>query len=350
MVRLLMCSTLLFFTNASAQDFQFEGELVYADGDARELESETLGLSATWYLRSVPTRDVPLAEAAFFAQRSSVGVAFQQDETTLTLPPILITPPPVLIGPLMPIDQPLSDVDLVVGAIRDRSDINRYQLNGRYVHEPTGWLVEAGIALVDGDGFASSDTEGDTFLISVGRYVTESTTVTLFAGRDSLESEQSSTIPCTLTLIPCAELTSRFETDTQTDSYGVAARHVANLGRRYLAVSGFLEYSDLETDIYSSLVFDGDIFGAPQPLQVNQTVSGIWRGGADLTWYITQRLGLGASFSRTHSDVADENQYAGLVRWFVHPRVELKAQYLRTDVELSGGDVDLWQLVVAGRI
>ena len=335
--------------------YRLEAAAAFADGDGGDTETELLDLAVTWYFDQVEPGDFPLAEAGFMSRQSSASYQYLDEESEVSLRPLFgvinpITPSPGLTGsPLVPPGGGgLTNRPIPPPTITLETDTESHVANIRYVR-PSGWVFGLRGSILDGDGFGNADLEGDNVGISVGRYVAPTTTLDMFAERESLESKSSVRVTCG-TLFVCTDLVSRSATDNEADSIGVRVRHVGRLADRHFALSGFVRHTDIDIDFFSRVTLAGDPFVQPEPFRRSQSVSSVWQAGVASTWYFNRRLGVSAEIIRLDRDDDQDMTYSVSTSWFVTSRIELQFRYTWTHLEGPRDDVDQWRFAVGGRI
>ena len=222
--------------------------------------------------------------------------------------------------------------------------MDRYAGTFSWVHE-SGLILRAMAARTETEDAPGNFgvVDNDEYGLSIGYYLANSTTIEL--GHSQGESDGSSRIEGTCQILPllfsCIESSSfRFETEADTTSLGI--KHVGSLLGQDLAVRVDYSRVDLDTTARSELV-RRDQFGNVQTLgSVNSVDTTTDTASAELTWYITRRLGVGVGYARQDADDApDANSYRLEGSWFVTENIYLGATLERTEIMLLTGEDDL---------
>lgn len=166
-------------------------------------------------------------------------------------------------------------------------DVSAYGANGRYVMKDSGWLVDLGYRQDE-----LENEEVDTFSIGGGKYILENTTVVLsYANADADSSGEA-------------------------DIYGVDVEHLWNLEQGAVKVEAGYAYSDFEN------LDEANIYA----------VAG--------TYYLTNSLSFGASYSLSDSDDAEIDSYSVFGEWFIKEQAVLSLAYESSEDDNSSLESD----------
>jgi Putative general bacterial porin len=230
--------------SATAQaEYNAEANLAISGGD-----NDGFAIGGTYYLDSVDDTKGPLGEAAFLDMSSYVSAAYSENE----------------------FDDSDNETELVA-------------VGGRYIFGEGNWIVDVGYSNFDADAAG----ELDTFSISGGKYLTDTTTLILsYANTDPDDGEDA-------------------------DIYGIDVDHLLNVGEGALKLHGGFSTADTDGD-------DIDFYGV------------------DATWYPCNSLGLGVGYGNTDDGSDDIDEYRISAEWFITNQVSASVTYL----EAEQGDLE----------
>jgi hypothetical protein len=177
------------------------------------------------------------------------------------------------------------------------SDIENIVIDGRYVIKDSGWLVGLGYQFDDGDGGPDSDA----YAIEVGKYIGETTTLVAswVFGED--------------------------DDNRESDEYALSLEHLQDLGESALKLEAGLGLVD------SNFASDVNLYSV----------------GA--TYYITDYIGVGGSYSFADSDDGELDQYTLFGEYWVNDRIGLSLGLTAVDEDNSSAESDAVIFAVTGR-
>lgn len=335
--RILLCIALGFVCSAASADYRFEGSVGYAEGDGdnvNDIELETVSVSGAAYLDVVAIKQVPLAEAGFLSQASVVRYSYTSDKTKVNSFVTLGVGSGLIPG----LGQPATL----------STDVERHYGELVYISKASGWFGLLGAATLDGD-LDNADLDGKLARVGVGRYVTPTTTVQVFYERSEQDSDSAFSIDCDGQIF-CIDQFVENRTETSIDSVGVLARHVGKLFGYHYAAQGLIQKSDSNLDFTTVIQFDARLFGSQERRFQSKSSTDAWLGSLDFTWYLNSNLGLSAGYDFQKVESDRSGVYRLGVGWFARPNIQLRAQFLRRDLDGSRGDIDQISIGITGRI
>lgn len=274
----LCLSSLSYSLATQAQPFDAEFSVLYEESSDNDLvgEGDALELRGRYYFSPVVNDRFPLHEAGFVSRSSYIGASYTDQET----------------------DARFSYFD-------DSSATDITQLQGRYIHAPSGWFIHA--SAFDGErrrAFFREELEG--YSVVVGKYLAETTTVSLNYRNTDNDGEQRF-IVCSI-YAPCT--TSSLSQDVETEGYGAFVRHLGAVSTWHYALG--LSYQRENTD-HSTPFSDFDLDAESY--------------GVDATLYPDKRLSLTFSFDNRDVEGTDTDSYGVALEYFVTPWLSLSAGY-----------------------
>ena len=303
-------------------------------------DSDGWSIGATHYFSAVQLTDVPWAEAAFAGRNSLIRIDYSQSDG----------------------DDPAN------------LETSGYSLRGQYIDANNGWFIggsigrgdsesESNISTPFSDIFIETDGESDAFSLSVGRYIAETTTLTL--GYSSAETDlDTETVTLAVTvicppLIICAPgpgaLVSHSKTESDAETWSLSARHLGALDSWHYALRGGVSYQELDakhTQISPlPTIGFGPLVPSGSSTSTVKTSDSSWGYGVGTTLYPAENWGFGLDYSRLDGDDTESSSYSASLEWFFNPFFSIAAGYGYSRAE-SGSitlDTDSYSLQLKGR-
>ncbi len=305
MDRLLISIVILFCFSAPAHSYKFEVDAGYVFQRSKAsievgLSSFTTGSSlivqertnefasarGTYFLSEVSNSEGPIREYAFLGKASSISVGYvaNNSRTTSSIPSTFA---------------------------RQKSDTDTYDLSSRFILGERSWIVETGFTRFNGTFGAApvplSETNADIFRLAFGKYLTDTTTLTI--AYSETEQETISNL-----LRPANQ---QITTETERQEYVVNGRHLMKFKDHHVLIEGLLRRSRFNTV---------------------SALNGDWIGAYSIgsTFYLNTKIGIGFGASGIFEDpvnVTDSVSYEFSVDWFFMPSVAAKLGYRVTDFE-----------------
>jgi hypothetical protein len=262
----LVASIGLALSVTAQADYQWELGTDYATGDIEigsfDADLDVFSVYGTYFLDTVDTSKGPLAEAAFLDRASSVQVDYSNGE-----------------------------FDGIFGDV----DVEGYGIEGRYVFDQSGWLVDFGYRQ---DEFDNDDIE--TFSIGAGKYIAENTAL----------------------VVSYANTEDDFDVDS--DAYGVNLEHLWSLEQGAIKLDAGYTFVDPD---------QGD--------EVNVF-------SVDGTYYVNNSLGFGVSYALADSDDTDLEDWSLYSEWFINEQVAVSLAYTESEDDKTGVESDA--IVISARV
>lgn len=227
----------------------------FDDGDA-----DNFGIAGSYFLESVDTSKGPLSEAAFVDQASSVSLSYIYTD----------------------LDDIIEDVDG-----------DEYGLEGRYVTDNAGWIIEGSYSRQTPD---FSDI--DTYSVGFGKYLTDNTTLTVSYVKTDIDE------------------------GGDTDGYVASVEHLWTLSSGAIKLEGNAGFVNVD---------DGD------DIDVYNVAA---------TYYINNNLGLGASYGKFDGGGAETDEWSLFAEWFINEQFAVSAAYAES--ELDDTDIEIDAFAIGG--
>ena len=246
-------------------DYRWEAGVDLSGGD-----NDSISVDGTFYLNPVDTSKGPYAEAAFLDHSSFVTANYTDGE---------------------------SDGDIIDGL-----EYKNYGINGRYITDDAGWILDLGYKRSEPDNpldIGPNDFEIDQYSVGGGKYLTDKTTLVftyIYAEGDD---------------------------DRDFDRYTVDLEHLFQWS-----------WGDLKVDATYGLVDvdEGDDID-------------IYKIGG--TYYLNNNLGFGASYLNTEENSLELESYSIFAEWFITEELAASIEY--QDAEFDDSDVDADAVVLGVR-
>ncbi|GAB5452357.1 MAG: hypothetical protein Hals2KO_26850 [Halioglobus sp.] len=252
--------------SATAQaDYNFEAGAAITGGDV-----DSIGVSGRYYIGGVDDSKGPYGQAEFLDHASSVGIDYIDGE-----------------------------LDGAAGL-----ETEAYSIDGRYVTEGSGWIFEAGYDYTE---FDPGNAEIDTFNLGFGKYLTDTTTLTL--GYESSDAENAPEI----------------------ESYRIDLEHMFNWEDSGLKLHASYGFIDLDDD---------------EELSGNDDIDA-WE--IDAIWYPCKNFGIGAAYSNTEYQGEELEEYGVLGEYFITQSVAVTVAYLEGEIEDTNVETDSFVVGVTAR-
>ncbi len=240
--------------------------------DSTSTDTDRLSVLGTWYFTGLSDDGGPRARAVLVDRASSLSLGYSRTELSSSV--VLTSTDPTF---------PIFPYDLSIEAEADT-----FAANFRYVDRASGWFGSAGLfnANATTGPFVSDTIDDDGWSIGVGKYVAETTTLSL-----------------------------NFTEVSDTSATSLSFEHLGDLGTSWqYAVDLGYSYVDLGGG------FDQD------------------RLGAAIAFYPTRDFEFGLGFEDVSGNGLgfDSQAVEGFASWYVKPNVRLSARY-RIDDEDYGG-------------
>ncbi len=301
-------------TTAVFADFRVELDGSYSEIREGEGSPDEVDVAATVYLQPVKDTTGPLGEAAFLARASSLQYSYSRDK--------------------------FDSADVPRGpageALFDRTPTS-HGLSARYVVPDSGWIFSLAGARPETFDTDTVDIDGWSTSIGVGRYLSATTSIELFVGYSTSDSDFRSSQPCGdfLASLGCAELAFDSDGDIDTTSVSALYRRVGKIGRHTFATSAGIGYAAIDIDTASDgplvigetgelvdgLGIDSSSFRSSASIDDN------WNAFVAGTWFVTREIGIDAGLDFETSDGEQDYSFNVGVGWFVTPNVELRGNY-----------------------
>jgi len=277
--------------SASAEQYDFEVGLAFDstrfDGsqtittpggtifNATESDTDNLSLSGSWYFSGLSDDKGPWARAAFVSRASSLNVGYARIDQSIAV--ILTSNDPAF--PVPPTDP------------RFDTDGDSFGVDLHYVDRDSGWFGKAGFSRSDTSliTFVNDATEARGWQLGIGKYVLDTTAISLDFGQVEVNALDGESIAVTLEHL---------------GDLGTSWQYAVDVGFTRLDTNGGLEVDT-------------------------------WR--AALSLYPSQRFEFGAAVEEESGLFAlDNTSFEGFASWFATPNVRLSASYRVDDVGYLG--------------
>ena len=240
--------------------------------NSSSIDTDSLSVLGTWYFSGLSDDKGPRARAVLVDRASSLSIGYSRTEQSNSV--VFNSSDPAF---------PLGSFDLTVD-----SDIDTFSADFRYVDRDSGWFGSAGLLAANAavGPFVSESINDDGWSVGVGKYLADTTTLSL-----------------------------NFSDVSTTSAVGLSFEHLGDLGASW-------QYA---VDIGYSYVDVG--------------------GGSDLnTWdaaislYPTRDFEFGLAARDVSADFpgADSQTVEGFASWYVKPNVRLSARYRVGDADNFG--------------
>jgi len=342
---LYVCAILCYLSQPAVGAYQFEVIANHAQGEGDLTDTNINNIHTTWYWAPVSDTTMPLDEAGFLSQTSSLGYGYTQLESEVEPRPLIfITPinPPLF--PPFRTHQGGGFRRAIAPSIT--TELDQHQISYTHIHKPSGWfgLIRASDTQGGNDGFVPTDINGTRIRAAIGRYFTPTSTVQLYVERNDEVSKTSLSTTCSIPTFFCIGLTSRSKAEKDDLIVGLAAKHVGQFTNRYYAISGFVQHTNSEIDLSIRTVVTDNPLNLPiPPLQTTSfslPVDDIWSAGVNATWYATRSSGISAGYTLTDAGSNQDQTYTLAGHWYVRPQFVVRINFLRTHLEGMRDDID----------
>ncbi len=236
------------------------------------IDTDSLSVMGSWYFTGLSDDKGPRARAVLVDRASSLSLGYSRTEWSNSL--VLTSSDPAF---------PLGPLDLTVD-----SDIDTFSADFRYVDRDSGWFGSAGLLAANADmgAFVSESINDDGWSLGVGKYLADTTTLSLSF------SDVSTTSAVGLSLEHLGDL-------------GASWQYAVDLGYSYVDVGGGFDLRTL---------------------------------GAAISLYPTRDFEFGLAVEDVSGDFpgADGQTVEGFASWYVKPNVRLSARYRVNDADYIG--------------
>lgn len=317
----------------------------HAQGEGDFTDNKTNNIYATWYWTPVSAADMPLDEAGFLSQTSSLSYGYTQLESEVEPRPL------IFIASIRPPLFPPSRTHQGGGFRRAiapsiTTDLDQHLISYTHIHKPSGWfgLIRASDIQAENNSFVPTGIDGTRFRVAIGRYFTPTSTVQLYVERNDEVSKTSLSTTCPIPTFLCIGLTSRSKNEKDDLIVGLAAKHVGQLTNHHYAISGFIKHTNSEIDLSIRTVVTDNPLNLPIPpfqtTSFSLPVDDIWSAGVNATWYATRSSGISAGYTLTDAGSNQDQTYALAGHWYVRPQFVVRINLLRTHLEGLRDDID----------
>ena len=291
----LVCVLLagIFATNVLAEDYDFDLGLVFEstrfDGNktittpggttfnSGEIDTDNVSVFGRWYFAGLSDDEGPRSRAMLVDRASSLSLEYTRSDQTFTQ--FLTSTDPLF---------PFPPIDLMTDA-----DGDTFALDVRYVDRESGWFGDAGLLSTDVtlDGFVFDSVDAKGWRLGVGKYLFETTTLSLDIGQIDSDDFGDATV------------------------YDLAFEHLGDLGSQWqYAIDINLNRADFNGG------FESDSWGAAFALYPNRDFE----------------FGVGFEDVAGNGIGQRVSGFEGFASWFVSPNFRLAARYRVDDPVFFG--------------
>lgn len=240
--------------------------------NSTSIDSDSLSVLGSWYFTGLSDDKGPRARAVLVDRASSLSIGYSRTEQSNSF--VLTSSDPAF---------PLTPSDLSFD-----SNVDAFSADFRYVDRDSGWFGSAGLLTANATtaGFAIQPGDADGWSLGAGKYLADTTTLSLNL------TDVSDTSAVGLSFEHLGDL-------------GASWQYAVDLGYSYIDIGGGFDLNTL---------------------------------GAAISLYPTRDFEFGLAVEDVSGDFpsADSQTVEGFASWFVQPNVRLSARYRVDDADYLG--------------